>query len=89
MDRTLRFGILALVAVFALVAIAVSVSADPADTNSAPTEDWIFDEGKTTTIKGKVWTLMYNITVMNGSVVKFDGCTFTINGTSDWDPVYI
>lgn len=89
MERTLKFGILALVAVFTLVAIAAGVSADPADTNSAPTEDWTFDEGKTTTIKGKVWTLSYNITVMNGSVVKLDGCTFTVNGTSDWDPVYI
>jgi hypothetical protein len=89
MDRTLKFGILALVAVFALVAIASGVSADPADTNSAPTEDWIFDEGKNTTIRNKVWTLQYNITVMNGSVLKLDGCTFTINGTSAWDPVYI
>jgi len=89
MDRTLKMGLLALVAVLALVAIAVSVSADPANTNNAPTEDWIFDEGKVTTIKSKVWTLSYNITVTNGSVLKLDGCTFTVDGVSSWDPVFI
>ena len=89
MDRTIKFAILALVAVFALVAVASSVSADPSDTNNAPTEDWVFDEGNTTVIKGKVWTLKYNITVINGSVLKIDGCTFAMNGISAWDPIYI
>ena len=41
----------ALAALFALLIIGtISVSADPANTNSAPKEDWVFDEGKNITI---------------------------------------
>ncbi|MCJ2540657.1 MAG: hypothetical protein LN414_05255, partial [Candidatus Thermoplasmatota archaeon] len=81
MDRTIKFGILALVAVFALLAIASSVSADP-DIDSAPTEDWVFDSGNTITIAGKAWDINYNITVKDGTVLKLDNCQFKMNGVN-------
>ncbi len=89
MDRTLRFSILAIVALFALVAITGLASADPSDVNNEPTEDWVFDSGNAVIIRNKVWTLSYNITVTGGSSLRFDGCTFTIDGVSAFDPVRI
>jgi hypothetical protein len=89
-NAKLKYGILAFAAMIALVAIgAMGAAADPADTSSPPTEDWVFDEGKTTVLKNKVWTLEYNISVMNGSVLKIEDSTFTINGTDPWDPTWI
>lgn len=90
MDRNYKIGILVIAALIAFVAIgAVSVSADPADTSSAPTEDWVFDENKTTTLKSETWTVEYNMTVMNGSVLKIDGCIFTMEGLDAFNPVWI
>ncbi|MCK4969894.1 MAG: hypothetical protein KAS77_05185, partial [Thermoplasmata archaeon] len=90
MDRGYKIGIFALMAIFALLVIGtISVSADPANTNSAPTEDWVFDEGKTTTIRQKTWTVEYNITVMNGSVLKLEECVWTMEGLDVLNPVSI
>ena len=90
MDRRYKIGLFALMAIFALLVIGtISVSADPADTNSAPTEDWVFDEGKTTVIRQKTWTVEYNITVMNGSVLKLEECVWTMEGPDPMNPVSI
>ena len=90
MDRRYKIGIFALVAIFSLLVIGtISVSADPVDTNSAPTEDWVFDEGKTTVIRQKTWTVEYNITVMNGSVLKLEECIWTMEGLDPFNPVWI
>jgi hypothetical protein len=89
MDRTLRFGIIALVATIGLLAIAGMASADPSDITNEPTEDWVFDSGNTVTITSKVWTLSYNITVTSGTTLKIDKCNFDIDGVSEWDPVWI
>ncbi len=90
MDRRYKIGIIAFVALFAIVALgAASVSADPSDTNSAPTGDWVFDSGNTTIIKAKVWTVQYNITVMNDSVLKIEECTWTWDGLDAYNPVWI
>ena len=90
MDHRYKVGMVALAALFALLIIGtISVSADPANTNSAPNEDWVFDEGKTTTIKSKVWTVQYNMTVTNGSVLKIEECIFTMEGNDPFIPVKI
>ena len=88
MNRTIKFGILALVAMFALVAIASSVSADPDSIDTPPTEDWFFDSGKIITITGKAWDINYNITVSDGTLLKLDSCQFTINGINSLDYMY-
>jgi hypothetical protein len=64
-------------------------AADPADTAHEPTEDWVFDEGKTTTIKDRTWTIEYSITVMNGSKLVLDGCTWIFNGDDEFNPIFI
>ncbi len=90
MDNRLKLGFMGLAAVIALVAIgAMGALADPVDTDSPPTSDWVFDAGKTTTISQKVWTVSYNITVTNGSVLKIEDCTWTMDGVSPWNPVWI
>jgi len=89
MDRGHKLVILALAALFALLFVGtISVSADP-NTNNAPTEDWVFDEGKTTMIKNKVWTVQYNMTVTNGSVLKLEGCIFTMEGNDPFIAINI
>ncbi len=90
MDRTIKLGILALVATVALFALmALSASADPVNVNNPPTEDWIFNESKTTTIKDETWKVRYNITVTNSSTLKLDTCKWTFNGTDPWNPIWI
>ncbi|MCK5415493.1 MAG: right-handed parallel beta-helix repeat-containing protein, partial [Thermoplasmata archaeon] len=88
MDRTIKLGIIALVAVFALIAIASSVSADPSNINLPPTEDWVFDSGNTITIAGKAWDINYNITVQDGTVLKLDNCQFKMNGVNSLGYTY-
>ena len=72
-----------------LAAGALMAAADPADTAHEPTEDWVFDEGKTTTIKDRTWTIEYSITVMNGSKLVLDGCTWIFNGDDEFNPIFI
>ncbi len=90
MDRRYKIGLFALAALFAIIALGtISVSADPVDTDSAPTEDWVFDSGSTTTIKQKTWTVQYNITVMNDSVLKLEECIWSMEGPDPSIPVWI
>ena len=90
MDRTIRIGTFVLVAAIALFALmALSASADPVNVNNPPTEDWIFNESKNTTISDETWKVRYNITVTNNSNLKIDTCTWTFNGTDPWNPIWI
>ena len=63
-----------------LVVVALVASADPSNPNLPPTEDWTFDEGATTIIKNKVWTVKYNITVKDGSTLRFEECYLNFVG---------
>jgi hypothetical protein len=77
-------GLVALLAVGAL-----DTAADPSDTSNAPTEDWVFDEGRTTSITGEEWTIKYNITLMNGSVLKITQCKWIFDGNDSSIPIWI
>jgi hypothetical protein len=90
LDRTIKFTSLALIAAIALFAMmALSASADPVSVANPPTEDWIFNESKNTTISDETWKVRYNITVTNDSTLKIDTCTWTFNGTDPWNPIWI
>jgi hypothetical protein len=90
MNSTTKAAMLVLLGLTVLLAAgALMAAADPSDTTHEPTEDWVFDEGKTTTIKDKVWTMEYSITVMNGSKLILDGCTWIFNGNDPINPIFI
>ena len=90
MDRAIKLGVMALIAAVAILALlALGASADPANVNNPPSEDWIFNESKTITIASKTWKVRYNITVTNASKLIIDKCKWTFNGTDPWRPIWI
>jgi len=90
MNSFTKASILVLLGLTVLLAAgALMAAADPADTSHEPTEDWVFDEGKTTTIKKTVWTVEYSITVMNNSRLILDDCTWIFNGADPDYPIFI
>lgn len=85
--RLAPFLLLALLG--ALLVTALGAWADPADVTSPPTEDWVFDEGRTTTISSTGWTVGYNITVTAGSTLNIDTSTWSMESASGAAPVWI
>ncbi|MCK4970264.1 MAG: hypothetical protein KAS77_07050, partial [Thermoplasmata archaeon] len=80
-----------LVSIFSIVAVMVmacSATADP-NTNSPPTEDWVFESGGTVTISNKEWDIGYNITVTNGTSLKIQGCDWMMEGLDGETPIWI
>jgi len=90
MDRRTDMWLLAsFIATVAILALALGVSADPADLNQAPTEDWVFDSGGVVTIADKDWDVNYNITVTNGTTLKIQDCEWMMEGIGGERPVWI
>lgn len=83
------YAVLVLAALCALTIVATGVWADPADVNDPPTEDWVFDEGRTTTLSGATWDVLYNITVTAGSTLNIDTSTWTMGSAFGTAPVWI
>lgn len=83
------YAVLALAVLCTLTIVATGVWADPADVDNPPTEDWVFDEGRTTTLSGATWDVEYNITVTGGSTLNIDTSTWTIGSTLGTAPVWI
>jgi hypothetical protein len=85
----MTFGLVFALAALIFLVTALGAAGDPVDVSQAPTEDWLFDEGKETEIKSETWTVRYNITIVNGSTLKIAVCNWTFNSTDPFNPVGI
>lgn len=85
--RIWSIALIAGLAIFALIAL--SATADPDDTTKQPTEDWIFDSGKPSTIISADWTMMYNITITNGSSLTIQSSKLVFDSSNPFSPNWI
>lgn len=89
MRQVTKSWYLVLVASIALFSLAaLGAAGDPIDTDSEPTEDWVFDGGNTTTLIGD-WTIGYNITITNESIVVIQGSDWVFNSSGSGGPNWI
>ncbi len=88
--RNVNLSILLLITTIGVLAIlSVGAGADPVDTTNPPTSDWIFDEGRTTTLSNKDWEVGYNITVTSGSILSIEQCDWSMKANSGPEPIWI
>ena len=88
--RNVNLSLLLLITTIGVLAISsMGAGADPVDTTNAPTSDWIFDEGRTTTLSNKDWEVGYNITVTSGSILVIEQCDWSMKANSGAEPIWI
>ncbi len=89
MNPTTKLSLLvSLFSIVVVIVVACSATADP-NTNLPPSEDWVFDSGNNVTILNKDWDINYNITVINGTSLKIQGCDWKFDGSDPETPIRI